>query len=307
MRWYKSMRTCFGKLSRLPTGSGAQDLTERDEGILHKFSWLKTHISRQRGKQLGGLTEKLSTAAGPSTSERLSSGEDSDDDTCDVALAIQEDCIPSDVCHPQSCPPEVQSAPTSTTLSASKSKSKVRPSDSILKECVVESRRLQDKVETLLSEQDTSRDSQEQFGLFFTSMIPHIDEMMMIGRFTPNTDAVSASSSIIHIHIIHSHSSIVSLHSSISSIQLVSPIHHLSSRPSSLHYWPLNSNSSPCSSWVCWHFLLMCAQCQQVSLVTVERTVHLRVPPSGLALHFCPAHQLGIWPLQLLFWTLMSY
>ncbi len=79
MSWYKSMRTHFGKLSRLSTGSGAQDLTERDEGILCKFSWLKTHISRQKGKQLIGLTEKLSTAAGPSTSGRLSSGEESDD------------------------------------------------------------------------------------------------------------------------------------------------------------------------------------------------------------------------------------
>ncbi len=33
MSWYKSMTTHFGKLSRLPTGSGAQELTERDEGI----------------------------------------------------------------------------------------------------------------------------------------------------------------------------------------------------------------------------------------------------------------------------------
>ncbi len=72
MSCHKSMRTRFGKLSRLPTGSGAQDLTEREEGILRKFCaqdltereegilrkfcWLKTHISRQRGKQLGGLT-----------------------------------------------------------------------------------------------------------------------------------------------------------------------------------------------------------------------------------------------------------
>ncbi len=179
MSWYRSMRTHFGKLSKLPTGS---DLTERDEGILCKFSWLKTHISRQKGNQLGGLTKKLSTAAGPSTSRRLSSGEDSDDDTCDVALSIQEDCTPSDICCPQSCPPEVQSAPTSATSSASKSKSrsKVRSSDSILKVHVVESRRLQDKVETLLCKQETFRDSQVQFGLFFPSMIPHIDETMMI-------------------------------------------------------------------------------------------------------------------------------
>ncbi len=136
------MRTHFGKLSRLPTGSGAQDLTERDDGTLRKFGWLKTHIRRQRGKQLGGLTEKLSTAVGPSTSGRLSSGEDNDDDTHDVALAIQADCTPSNVCHSPSCLPEVQSAPAYATSSASKSKSKskVKSSDSILKECVIESR-----------------------------------------------------------------------------------------------------------------------------------------------------------------------
>ncbi len=62
------------------------------------------------------------------------------------------------MCCPQSCPPEVQSAITSATSSASKSKSKVKSSDSILKGHVVESRRMQDKVEILLSELDTSRD-----------------------------------------------------------------------------------------------------------------------------------------------------
>ncbi len=36
MSWYKSTRTRFGKLSRLPTGSGAQKLTQTDEGIHHK-------------------------------------------------------------------------------------------------------------------------------------------------------------------------------------------------------------------------------------------------------------------------------
>ncbi len=105
MSWYTSIRTHFGKLSRLHTGSGAQDLTEWGEVILHKFNWLKSHISRQRGKQLRGLTEKLFTATSPSTSGRLSSRKDIDDDTCDVALAIQEDCTPSDMCHPQNCPP----------------------------------------------------------------------------------------------------------------------------------------------------------------------------------------------------------
>ncbi len=119
-----------------------------------------TH-QQTEGKQLIGLSEKLSTSASPSTSGRLSSGEDSDDDTHDVALAIQENYTQSDVCHPQSCPPKVQSALTSATSSDSKSKSKtkVKSSDSILKECVVESRRLQDKLETFLPKQDTSYDS----------------------------------------------------------------------------------------------------------------------------------------------------
>ncbi len=58
LSWYKSMRTRYGKLSKLPTGSGAQELTERDAGILRKFAWLKSHISRQRGRQLGGVSIK---------------------------------------------------------------------------------------------------------------------------------------------------------------------------------------------------------------------------------------------------------
>ncbi len=66
------------------------------------------------------------------------------------------------------------------------------------------------------------------------------------------------------------HSRILRLHNSISSIQLVSHIHHHSSRPSSLYSWHLNSNSSPCSSWLCRPFLQMCTQCQQVSLVAMK-------------------------------------
>ncbi len=111
-----------------------------------------TH-QQTEGKQAIGLSEKLSTSASPS----ISSGEDSDDDTHDVALAIQENYTQSDVCHPQSCPPKVQSATSSD--SKSKSKTKIESSDSILKECVVESRRLQDKLETFLPKQDTSHDS----------------------------------------------------------------------------------------------------------------------------------------------------
>ncbi len=56
--WYKSIRTCFGKLSKISSESGAQDLTDRDASILSKFAFLKTHISRQRGTQLGGVSIK---------------------------------------------------------------------------------------------------------------------------------------------------------------------------------------------------------------------------------------------------------
>ncbi len=115
---YKSIRTCFGKLSKIPSGSGAQELTDRDASILTKFAFLKSHITRQRGTQLEGvsiknqldlnnlfifhihmyycitfilcnpcfvllhlqLAAKLATAAGP----RASSGEESDDGTADV-------------------------------------------------------------------------------------------------------------------------------------------------------------------------------------------------------------------------------
>ncbi len=56
--WYKSIRTCFSKLSKIPSESGAQELTDRDASILTKFVFLKTHITRQRGMQLGGVSIK---------------------------------------------------------------------------------------------------------------------------------------------------------------------------------------------------------------------------------------------------------
>ncbi len=56
--WYKSIRTRFGKLSKIPSGSGAQELTVRDASILTTFAFLKTHITRQRGTQHGGISIK---------------------------------------------------------------------------------------------------------------------------------------------------------------------------------------------------------------------------------------------------------
>ncbi len=52
------MRTRYGKLSKLLSGSTAQELTEQDAAILNEFAWLKSHISRQPGRQLGGVSIK---------------------------------------------------------------------------------------------------------------------------------------------------------------------------------------------------------------------------------------------------------
>ncbi len=56
--WYKSIRTHFSKLSNIPSGSGAQELTDQDAGILSKFGFLKNHISKQWGMQLSGVSIK---------------------------------------------------------------------------------------------------------------------------------------------------------------------------------------------------------------------------------------------------------
>ncbi len=79
------------------------------------------------------------------------------------------------------------------------------------------------------------------------------------------------------------HSRIFSLHSSISSIQLVSPIHYLSNRPNSLHYWHLKQQQQSLQQL---GMLTFPADVRPVSAGVASgsgRTVHLRVNPSGLA------------------------
>ncbi len=139
--WYNSIRTHFGKLSKIPFGSGAQDLTEQ----LSKLACLKNHISRQRGTQLGGvslknqldftnlllfhihmyycitfifsnpcfvllylqLDAKLTTAARP----RASLGQESDDSTADVIKVLASSTMSSSP-RPMSCPPELTRPPS---------------------------------------------------------------------------------------------------------------------------------------------------------------------------------------------------
>ncbi len=119
------------------------------------------------------LTKVLSTAVGPTAS---SGDEDSDDCTAEV---VQADCESS---CPASCPPEM---PTSSSSSIPKSKSKTKSglSAGALKERADESRRLQERVEALLEEHDTSHNSRVQFGLYLTNMIPLLHDSLLIEYF----------------------------------------------------------------------------------------------------------------------------
>ena len=50
-RWYYTMRTAYGKLSKTQSGQEAKVLTEREQWIMTNFAFLKSHISRQASKQ----------------------------------------------------------------------------------------------------------------------------------------------------------------------------------------------------------------------------------------------------------------
>ena len=50
-RWFKSMRTVFGKITRMQSGSGRLELTERMEWIRDTFKFIRPHIARKKGVQ----------------------------------------------------------------------------------------------------------------------------------------------------------------------------------------------------------------------------------------------------------------
>ncbi len=121
------------------------------------------------------LTKVLSTAAGPTAS----SGDDSDDGTAEVVQVISAEhaeCVSS---CPVSCPPEIPTS-SSSSLSKSKSKAKSKSSAGVLKERADDTQRLQERVETLLEEHDTFGNTRAQFGLYLTSMMPHIHDSLLI-------------------------------------------------------------------------------------------------------------------------------
>ena len=160
--WYKSMRIRYGKLSKRPSGSGSEDPTKREIWIMQKFGFLKNYISRQKGRQLGGLTERIAAL-------RPVSGDES---------ANKE--VPEEVPASLSSTSEPVSRRLSTTSMTSITKNSARkPMESTLCDCAIQSDRLVEHVVDLISEHDVSKDSKTQFGLFITSMIPKIDDSLL--------------------------------------------------------------------------------------------------------------------------------
>ena len=156
--WYKSMRTRFGKLSKRPSGSSSEVPTERELWIMQKFGFLKNFISRQKGRQLGGLGEKLADV------RPLSGDESAEEETAEeVALSLAS-----------------TSEPVSRRLSSASVASSTKKSiETTLRDRALQSDRLALHVADLISEHDVSKDSKTQFGLFITSMIPWIDDSLL--------------------------------------------------------------------------------------------------------------------------------
>ena len=50
--WYKSLRTRYGRLKKMPSGSGLLDITERDKWILLSFDFLSPYIAEMPRRQL---------------------------------------------------------------------------------------------------------------------------------------------------------------------------------------------------------------------------------------------------------------
>ena len=129
---------------------------------MQKFGFLKNYISREKGRQIGGLAEKIAAL-------RPLSGDESADEEAPEEVAAS---LPS-TSEPVSRHLSTTSVTSSTNNSARKSM------ESTLRDHEIQSDRLAEHVADLISEHDVSKDSKTQFGLFFTSMIPKIDDSLL--------------------------------------------------------------------------------------------------------------------------------
>ena len=56
-RWYNTMRTAYGKLTKTKSGQAARKFTEREQWILDSFDFLKDHISRCPSRQVRSVSK----------------------------------------------------------------------------------------------------------------------------------------------------------------------------------------------------------------------------------------------------------
>lgn len=57
--WYKSLRTRYGKLKMKKSGDGAAELTDRENWLLQKFTFLDGHIHRVKTRPLVSVSALL--------------------------------------------------------------------------------------------------------------------------------------------------------------------------------------------------------------------------------------------------------
>ncbi len=113
----------------------------------------------------------MTTVAGP----RASSGEETDDGIADLIEVLASSTMSSSP-RPMSCPPELNRPPV---LKKTKSSSFQSTGGVLIRERADDSRKLQERIEALLEEQDISLNSRVQFGLYLTSMIPRIHNSIL--------------------------------------------------------------------------------------------------------------------------------
>ncbi len=118
------------------------------------------------------LAANLATAVGP----RASSGEETYYGTADVVEVIAStSTMTCSTPRLMRCPPDVPIPPPPPLK-----KSSSFPAATGLRERNDDSRKLQERIKALLEEQDTSRNSRVQFGLFLICMIPHMQVSLLV-------------------------------------------------------------------------------------------------------------------------------
>lgn len=92
-KWYKTLRTQFGKPIQKKSGDGAQEYTDREKWVVTNLAFLKSQIVRVASRQAGFHRSKLGCTT--STSTPLSDDSDMDDDDDNIEIDQENRDCPS--------------------------------------------------------------------------------------------------------------------------------------------------------------------------------------------------------------------